>query len=42
LLMEELAPNSAVSYFTKLRVVINQAAEERYFFENPLNNVKGM
>lgn len=37
-----LARNTALSYFTKLRVVIKQAVEEKYFHENPLRRVKSI
>jgi len=37
-----LARNTALSYFTKLRVVIKQAVEDRYFHENPLLRVKNI
>ncbi len=37
-----LARNTALSYFTKVRVVIKHAVEERYFHENPLRRVKNI
>jgi integrase len=39
---EGLARNSALSYFTKLRVVIKQAVKDKYLQENPLEKVKGI
>ncbi len=37
-----LARNSALSYFTKLRVVVKEAIEEKYFHTNPINRVKNI
>ncbi len=34
-----LACNSALSYFTKIRVVIKEAIEEKYFHSNPLRKI---
>jgi len=35
-----LARNSALSYFTKLRIVIRHAVDDKYLLENPLKNAK--
>lgn len=38
----QLARNSALSYFTKIRIVIRQAVEEKYLMENPLKKIKNI
>ena len=38
----QLARNTALSYFTKLRIVIRHAVEEKYLMENPLRKIKNI
>ncbi|MBN2789907.1 MAG: site-specific integrase [Candidatus Delongbacteria bacterium] len=38
-LKKEIKPNSAVSYFAKLKIVLNKAVKEKLIQENPANNI---